>query len=199
MEAEPAMEAELPMEAEQPMEAELPMEAKPTEDAQPSSSVSSGVGGMSVGTEARKAVAKVRASAVAKAKAKATKAKAKKSKAKALAPVRCQINIREPDATPIAEPVAVPIAEPVAVPIAEPVTTPTAKPPVPSKGRTGGDAATSSGTRSSPRLAGRKRPAKQSPYPIEQLPRPADALIPPMVIRRSTVTIPAVPLEPPAN
>ena len=123
----------------------------------------------------------------------------------AMAPVTCKINIREPVATPTAEPVATPTAEPVAtptaepvaMPIAEPVAAPTAKPPVPSKGRTGGDAATSSGTqlRRSQRQAGRKLPAMLPPQPADI----NAASIPPMVIRRTTVTIPAVPLEPPAN
>ena len=52
MEDEPTKEVEPPMEVEPPSAIEPPMEDGPTEEAQPTSSISSGVGGTSIGTEA---------------------------------------------------------------------------------------------------------------------------------------------------
>ena len=133
-ETEPPKAGEQAMEAEPPM-AEQPM-AKPTKaddsakEAEPTCSDSSGVGGK-------------------RAKAKEAGAKGKASKAGKKKPTTtCQvraISLDPPLTTkPAWQPTAKPIAEPAAKPIAEPADKP--------KGRTGGEAASSSGTRKSPRL-----------------------------------------------
>ena len=168
---EQAKEAEPPM-AEQPEPTKADDSAK---EAEPTCSDSSGVGGK-------------------RAKAKEAGAKGKASKAGKKKPTTtCQVRAISHDpplsTKPAWQPTAKPIAEPAAKPIAEPADKP--------KGRTGGEAASSSGTRTSPRLSARNPPAQAPPAAGQPQPAGRPAWHPPDVVRM--VTISADPPEPSEN
>ena len=172
-ETEPPEAGEQAMEAEPPM-AEQPM-AEPTKaddsakEAEPTCSDSSGVGGK---------------------KAKAEEAsKAGKKKPTTTGRVRAISHDPPLSTKPAWQPTAKPIAEPAAKPIAEPADKP--------KGRTGGEAASSSGTRTSPRLSARNPPAQAPPAAGQPQPAGRPAWHPPDVVRM--VTISADPPEPSEN